>query len=157
MSWRVLITALLTCNVSTRNNEQRDLAIFNHFFQISTVTSVTTISCCYTPRYTYLPTYLPFNNMTPTKNLRIRNIHTRSPRPLIPCLFPGCSRWFKNPTGLSCHSRSKHKPNTDAPNPASNDMEDLVCYLWFLVLYHSNWMHIFSGEFFEQPLDYWRG
>lgn len=27
-------------------------------------------------------------------------------RPLLPCLFPGCKRWFKNQTGLKCHART---------------------------------------------------
>lgn len=26
--------------------------------------------------------------------------------PLLPCLYPGCKRWFKNQTGLKCHART---------------------------------------------------
>ena len=38
---------------------------------------------------------------------------TRDPRLRLPCLIPGCNRWFKNTTGLACHQRSKHGVDTD--------------------------------------------
>jgi hypothetical protein len=61
--------------------------------------------------------------MSPNRNLRIRNIHARSPgRPLIPCLVPECNRWFKTPAGLTCHTRARHHNTSDTsahPNAAS--------------------------------------
>lgn len=77
------------------------------------------------------------HTMIPTHNLRIRNLHSRSPRPLIPCLFPECNRWFKTSSGLTYHRRSKHPPvvvdpeysesSDSSSNSSGNNIYDLVC------------------------------
>lgn len=49
-----------------------------------------------------------------------RNLNARSPPRRLKCLIPGCKRWFKNLTGLSCHQRSKHNVNADPATAASH-------------------------------------
>jgi hypothetical protein len=48
----------------------------------------------------------------------------RVPRPLLPCLFPGCRRWFKNQTGLKCHARTHSSSPTGKGDNGSLDSED---------------------------------
>ena len=47
--------------------------------------------------------------MPPTRNLRIRRLHSTEARPpTIPCSFPGCRRLFINNSGLTHHVRKRH-------------------------------------------------
>jgi hypothetical protein len=78
--------------------------------------------------------------MTPTRNIRIRNLHSRSPHPLIPCLFPECNRWFKTTSGLTYHRRSKHLAvvievedsvsSDSSSNTSEHSVYDAVCFYW---------------------------
>ncbi|KAH9988333.1 hypothetical protein BJV77DRAFT_1061430 [Russula vinacea] len=44
----------------------------------------------------------------------------KNPCPLYPCLHPGCKRWFKTPGGRTCHTRSKHPPETHQYRPPTS-------------------------------------
>jgi hypothetical protein len=74
-------------------------------------------------------TYHTHHTMTPTRNLRIRNLHSHLARALIPCLFPQCNRWFKTSSGLTYHRRSKHPAvvinieDSDSPDSSSRSTE----------------------------------
>src|SRR6266481_3862877 len=82
--------------------------------------------------------------MAPTHNLHICNLHSHSPHPLIPCLFPECNRWFKMSSGLTYHRQSKHpavgidiedSESSDTScslNSSGHSVHDLVCFYWLL-------------------------
>ena len=49
---------------------------------------------------------------------------THFPCPLLPCLFPGCKRWFKNQTGLKCHARMHPQPLAGQPKGDNGNLDD---------------------------------
>src|SRR5882762_7708509 len=77
----------------------------------SVYTTTTTFERMYQVKYSYSNSFgchPHLCTMTPTCNLHICKLHSHSPHPLIPCLFPECNHWFKTSSGLTYHRWSKY-------------------------------------------------
>ncbi|KZP30691.1 hypothetical protein FIBSPDRAFT_907902 [Athelia psychrophila] len=58
--------------------------------------------------------------MPPLRNLRVRKLQAIVPRPLIPCLIPGCTKWCISLKGLKCHRTTIH----GIPLPQEQPIDD---------------------------------